>query len=111
MNTTTALLLVVQQQPGAGRTGLVMMIYLVAFIAIMWFLILGPQRRMQKKHQEMVNQIKKGDEVVTEGGIIGTVVHVADDRLTIKTAETTRLVVARNKIGRVVTPESSETKS
>ena len=106
----TALLLVVQQ-PAAGRTGLVMMIYLVAFIAIMWFLILGPQRRMQKKHQEMINQVKKGDDVVTEGGIIGTVVHVADDRLTIKTAESTRLVVLRAKIGRVITPESTETKS
>jgi preprotein translocase subunit YajC len=106
----SALLLAVQQ-PAAGRTGLVMMIYLVAFIAIMWFLILAPQRRVQKKHQEMVNAIKKGDEVITEGGIIGSVVHVAEDRLTIKTAETTRLVIARGKIARVVTQEPAETKS
>lgn len=90
------------QQQAPGRTGTVMMIYLVAFIAIMWFLILGPQRRMQKKHQAMIAAVKKGDEVMSEGGIIGTVVHTADDRLTIKTGENTRIVVARSKIARVI---------
>jgi preprotein translocase subunit YajC len=94
VNTILAVAAVLQAQPQAppGRTGAVMMIYLVAFIAIMWFLILGPQRRMQKK----------GDEVMTEGGIIGTVVHMAEDRLTLKTAENTRIVVARPKIARVL---------
>jgi preprotein translocase subunit YajC len=104
VNTILAVAAVLQAQPQAppGRTGAVMMIYLVAFIAIMWFLILGPQRRMQKKHQAMINAVKKGDEVMTEGGIIGTVVHMAEDRLTLKTAENTRLVVARPKIARVL---------
>ena len=99
-----------QAEPGgsAGRGGMVIMIYTVAFIAIMWFVILAPQRKMQKKHQEMVASLKKGDEVMTEGGIIGTIVHVADDRLTIKTAENTRLVVARGKIVRTMSqPEQS----
>jgi preprotein translocase subunit YajC len=68
----------------------------------MWFVILAPQRKMQKKHQAMVEGLKKGDEIMTEGGIIGTIVHVADDRLTIKTAENTRLVIARAKIVRTL---------
>lgn len=95
---------VVQAQPAApaGRTGTVMLIYLVAFGAIFWFLLLGPQRRVQKKHQEMIGAVKKGDEVMTEGGIIGTVVHAAEDRLTIKTGDSTRVVVARSKIARVI---------
>lgn len=87
--------------PAGGRAGIVMMIYIVAFIAIFWFVVLGPSRKMQKKHQQMVSAIKKGDEIMTEGGILGSVVHVADDRLTIKTAENTRLVIARPKIARV----------
>jgi preprotein translocase subunit YajC len=87
--------------PAGGRAGIIMIIYIVAFIAIFWFVVLGPSRKMQKKHEQMVNEIKKGDEVMTEGGIIGSVVHVADDRLTIKTAENTRLVIARPKIARV----------
>jgi preprotein translocase subunit YajC len=99
-----------QTAPGgsAGRGGMVIMIYTVAFIAIMWFVILAPQRKMQKKHQTMVEGLKKGDEIMTEGGIIGTIVHVADDRLTIKTAENTRLVIARAKIVRTLgQPEQS----
>jgi preprotein translocase subunit YajC len=102
LNTILAVAAVLQAQPpAAGRTGAVMMIYLVAFIAIMWFLILGPQKKMQKKHQAMISAVQKGDEVMTEGGIIGTVVHVTDDRLTVKTGESTRVVVARAKIARV----------
>jgi preprotein translocase subunit YajC len=102
LNTILAVAAVFQaQQPAAGRTGAVMMIYLVAFIAIMWFLILGPQRKMQKKHQAMISAVQKGDEVMTEGGVIGTVVHLTDDRLTVKTGDNTRIVVARAKIARV----------
>jgi len=102
LNTILAVAAVLQAQPpAAGRTGAVMMIYLVAFIGIMWFLILGPQRKMQKKHQEMISAVQKGDEVMTEGGLIGTVVHLTDDRLTVKTGDNTRVIVARAKIARV----------
>jgi len=101
------LLSVAQAAPAqGGRTGLVMMIYLVAFIAIMWFVAIMPQRRMQKRHEEMISAIKKGDEVVTEGGIIGSVIHLTDDRLTIRTGDNTRVVVARGKIARVVGAET-----
>ncbi len=94
-----------QAAPMAGRSMLVLLIYGVFFIGIMWFLILGPQRRIQKKHEELVSGLKKGDEVLTEGGIIGTVLHLTDDRITIKTAENTRLVIARAKVARVMTAE------
>jgi preprotein translocase subunit YajC len=48
---------------------------------------------------------------MTDGGIIGQIVHVAEDRLTIRTAENTRIVVARTKIARVMTAETGETKA
>jgi preprotein translocase subunit YajC len=95
-------------QPAPGMPGIQLLIYAVAFIAIMYFLILRPQRKIQQKHQQMVSQLKRGDEIVTDGGIIGSIVHVNEDRLTIKTAENTRLVVARSKIARVVSGESTE---
>jgi preprotein translocase subunit YajC len=104
-----ALMLAQQAPGGAGRGSIVIMIYTVAFIAIMWFIMIAPQRRMQKKHQAMVAALKRGDEIMTEGGIIGTIVHAAEDRLTIKTGENTRLVVARSKIVRLMT--QSEEKS
>jgi preprotein translocase subunit YajC len=52
-------------------------------------------------HASMVSALKRGDEIMTEGGIIGTVVHIADDRITLKSAES-RIVVSKLKIARVV---------
>jgi preprotein translocase subunit YajC len=95
--------LIQTQAPGPGaRGGLNLMIITIAFIAIMWFIILAPQRKMQKRHQQMIADLKRGDEIMTDGGIIGTIVHLAEDRLTVKTAENTRVVVARSKIARVM---------
>jgi preprotein translocase subunit YajC len=110
MNPITFTLLAQAQpaQPSPGLPGIQLLIYLVAFIAIMYFLILRPQRKIQQKHQQMVSQLKRGDDVITDGGIIGSIVHVADDRITVKTAENTRLVIARAKIARVLSSESVE---
>lgn len=94
-------LAMLQAAPGGGRYGTVMMIYLVAFGLIMWLLIIRPQRKVQERHRAMVDALKKGDEVMTDGGIIGQIVHVADDRVTVKSGDSTRVVVARSKIARV----------
>ena len=98
-----------QAAPGAGsRTMTVMLIYLVSFGMIAYFLLIRPQKKLQQKHQAMMSAIKKGDEVMTEGGIIGTVVHLQDDRITLKSADA-RLVVARVKIARVLNaPDPAE---
>jgi preprotein translocase subunit YajC len=79
----------------------VMLIYLVSFGLIAWFLLIRPQRKMQQRHKTMLDALKRGDEVMTEGGIIGSVVHIQDERVTIKSGEA-RLVVARVKIARVL---------
>jgi preprotein translocase subunit YajC len=99
-NTLNALALL-QQAPGAGRGMTVLLIYVVSFGLIAWFLLIRPQRRMQQQHQTMLQGLKRNDEVMTDGGIIGTIIHIADDRVTIKTAESTKIVVARQKIARV----------
>jgi preprotein translocase subunit YajC len=82
-------------------------IQFIAIIAIFWFLLIRPQRRRAQEHQNLLSQLKKGDEVMTEGGLIGEVVHIKDDRVTLKTAENTRVVVARSKIARVFTETTS----
>ncbi|MBI4540234.1 MAG: preprotein translocase subunit YajC [Gemmatimonadetes bacterium] len=86
-----------------ANAGLVFIIEMIAIFAIFYFLLIRPQRLEQKRHRQMVANLKKGDEVITLGGIIGSVVHVKDDRVTIRTAEDTRLVIERSKIGRVAT--------
>lgn len=94
-----ALALMVPRE-GAGA-GTVMFLQIAAMVAIFYFLLIRPQQKEAKRHREMLAALKKGDEVVTNGGIIGTVVHAAEDRLTIKTGDT-RLVVLRGRVAQVV---------
>ena len=87
--------------PREGASGgMVFLIQMIAIFAIFYFLLIRPQRTAQKRHQEMLGQLKKGDEIITEGGIVGSVVHIADDHITVKTGDT-RIVVLRGKIARV----------
>jgi preprotein translocase subunit YajC len=85
-----------------GNAGMVLLIQFGAIFAILYFLLIRPQRMAVKRHQQVLAALKKGDEVMTEGGLIGEVVHMKDDRVTIRTGENTRVVVARPKIARVL---------
>lgn len=88
--------------PEGGQGSLMPMIIMwTAIIAIFYFLLIRPQRKAQERHQKMVEGLQKGNEVMTEGGIIGQVIHLKEDRVTIKTADDTRVVIARAKIARV----------
>jgi preprotein translocase subunit YajC len=81
-----------------------------AIFAIFYFLLIRPQQKQRKAHEERVRSLKKGDEIVTAGGIVGEVVHITaqgkdgavtmDDRITIKSGET-RLIVERGRIARI----------
>ena len=100
--------------PGAGGAGLSGFVIQVALIfAIFYFLLIRPQQKQRRQHEDALRNLKKGDRVVTTGGIIGEVIHVKeatkdgaavksmDDEITIKSAES-RLVVERGRIGRIV---------
>jgi preprotein translocase subunit YajC len=88
------------QQSGGAIS--VFVLQIAAFIAIFYFILIRPQRQQAKKHAEMLKQVKRGDEIVTSGGIVGEVLHVKDDRLTIKSGES-KLVIERDRIAKVVT--------
>ena len=76
------------------------MMMMFGFIAIFYFIFFRPQRKQQKEHQEMVKNLKRGDRVSTIGGIVGEIVHLSNDIVTIKSGDT-RVEVERSKIGRV----------
>jgi preprotein translocase YajC subunit len=97
-----AILAVLAVPREGGNATLIFMLQMGAIFAIFYFLLIRPQRKEQERHRKMIEQLRKGDEVVTAGGIIGTVVHVQDDRVTVKTAENTRLVVQRGRVAQVV---------
>lgn len=84
-----------------GASMFVFVFQMAAIIAIFYFLIIRPRAQQEKKHKERLTQIQRGDEIVTTGGIVGTVIHVKDDRLTIKSGES-RLVVQRERVADIL---------
>lgn len=86
-----------------GNPTLIFVVQMLAIFGIIYFLLFRPQRKEQERLRLMLAAVKKGDEVVTSGGIIGTVVHAEEDRLTIRTGENTRLTIERARIARVLT--------
>jgi preprotein translocase subunit YajC len=89
------------QSPGGGMT--IFLVQMLAILAIFYFLIIRPKVQQEKKHRQRLEQIRRGDEIVTAGGVIGEVVHLKDDRLTIKSGES-RLIVQRNRVAEVREP-------
>ncbi len=76
------------------------MMMMFGFIAIFYFIFFRPQRKQQKEHEALVRNLKRGDKVSTIGGIVGEIVHLTNDIVTIKSGDT-RIEVERSKIGRV----------
>jgi len=103
--TYSSLVLLMSPREG-GNSTMIFLIQMIAIFAIFYLLLIRPQRKEQQRHQTMVAALKKGEEVVTAGGIIGTVVFAEQDRVTIKTAENTRLVVERGRIAKVVSAKA-----
>ena len=109
-----AFALVAQAPTGGGSTLLPFLFQVVAIFAIFYFVMIRPQQRQRRQHEERLRNLKRGDEVVTSGGIIGKVMQITetvkdgkpsatmDDRITIKSDES-RLVVERGRIARVLT--------
>jgi len=80
---------------------------LVALVAIMYLLLIRPQRQQQRRHNQMIENLKPGDEVITAGGIYGDVTEVQADRVSLEIAEDVEVEVAKRAIASVVPPEES----
>lgn len=90
--------------PGAAG-GFMTFLPLIAIFAVMYFLMIRPQQKRQKEHQAMLNAIKKGDKVLTNGGLVGVVTGGADQpELTVEIAPQVRVKVGRGFIARVIQP-------
>jgi preprotein translocase subunit YajC len=68
----------------SGAGSLMQLAPLILMFAAMYFLLIAPQRKKQKAHEKMMSELKSGDEVVTAGGIYGTITSVRDDRFVIR---------------------------
>lgn len=90
-----------QAATGAATGGFDLMSFLpmIAIFAIFWFLLIRPQQKKMKEQQKMLSELVKGDEVVTNGGIVGRITKTADQYLTIEIASGTEVVVQRAAVG------------
>lgn len=75
----------------------------VLIIIVFYFLLIRPQQQRVKKHREMIDSLRKGDEVVTSGGFIGKVTRIAEEEATVEIAEGVRVKVVKHTIGEVRT--------
>ena len=83
---------------GQAGTGFGVLLFQIALvIGIFYFLIIRPQRRQQEQHRQLLASLQRGDRVVTSGGLVGEVIHIKDDEVTLKTGES-RVVVMRSGI-------------
>lgn len=90
------------QAAGGSGNMLVSLLPFVLIFAIMYFLIIRPQRQRMKKHEEMISAVRRGDTIVTAGGMIGKVIKVLDDKeVQVELAEGVRVRIVRSMISDV----------
>lgn len=83
--------------------------FLLMFV-VLYLLILRPQMKKQKAHQRLIDELEKGDEIVTTGGIHGTVVSLKDDVVVVKIADNVKVDLSRAAVARVKNKETQEAK-
>jgi preprotein translocase subunit YajC len=83
----------------------------VMIIVIFYFVMIGPERKQRKKREAMLAAVKKGDRVVTTGGMFATVAAVNEDSITLQAADDVRLRFSRAAIAQVIEDDAGSAKS
>jgi preprotein translocase subunit YajC len=92
----------------SGSGGGFFFIIIIAFL-LLWLIVVRPQRKRQNQQRAMINELQVGDEVLTAGGIYGTVVRIDEDEVTVEIAPRTEVRVARRAIAGITSePEADE---
>ena len=99
-----------QGDGAAGGNPITAFAPLIIMFVIFYFLLIRPQQKKAKQHKELLSNIKKGDHVLTSGGIYGRVTASADDVMTVEISSGVEIKINRNFISTVVNPEKSPKK-
>jgi preprotein translocase subunit YajC len=96
--------------PDGGGAGSVMtqLLFFAAIFAIFYFLLIRPQQKQKREREAMLRAVKKGDRVVTTGGLHGTVVAINEQTVSLKIADQVRVELDRAALGRIVSPGERE---
>ncbi len=93
------------QNPTIGF--LLMLLQFAPIILIFYFLVLRPQQQKQKQTEKMIKALKKGDRVLTSGGIFGTVIGIDDQKAVLRIADETKVEFAKSAIVQVLADEAA----
>ena len=88
----------------AAPPGWLQFLPIVGMVAIFWFLIIRPQMQRQKQHQAKITAVKKGDQVVTGGGLVGKVLRVDETYADVEIAQGVKVKAVKSTIGDIVPP-------
>jgi preprotein translocase subunit YajC len=96
--------------PGGGQEGgqqnpMSFFIFMAVLFAVFYFILIRPQQKRQKDHRRLLENLKKGDRVITTGGLQGTVVGLSDTVVTVEIADKVKVKVGRNYIAGLMKPE------
>jgi len=94
---------------GGGQGSIYMILFLVLIFALFYFVMIRPQRKRQKEHQQMTEELKRGDRVITIGGIYGQIESISEDSIVIKVESGMTIRMTRNSIAGVRTREKEDT--
>ena len=86
--------------PQGGGMG--MLLFPIILIGVMYFLMIRPQMKRQKEHKAMLDKLNRGDEVITSGGVAGTITDIGDNFVTVEIADNVRVRVQKGAIGNVL---------
>jgi preprotein translocase subunit YajC len=95
-------------QSSGGGSPMSLIFMIIAIFAVMYFLMIRPQQRQKKQHQDMMSQLSKGDKVVTTGGIHGTVAGVKDSLVILKIADNVKVEINRSSVSQIVSSRASK---
>jgi preprotein translocase subunit YajC len=98
--------------PPGGSSGpgamLIQLVPMILIFAIFFFLLIRPQQRERRRREQMLGNLKKGDRVVTSGGLIGTIVGLNEHTVTLKVADTVRVECLRSAVSGLHGPTRAE---
>ncbi|MBL6919987.1 MAG: preprotein translocase subunit YajC [Puniceicoccaceae bacterium] len=90
-------------QGTSGGGGLGQFLPIILLFVGMWFLIIAPQRKRQKAHDKMLSELQTGDEIITSGGVYGTITNVKEDRFVVRIADSTKIELGKGFVSNKVT--------
>jgi preprotein translocase subunit YajC len=99
--------------PDGGAAGFASFIPLVLMFVIFYFLLIRPQQKKSKEHRAMIDNLKKGDRIITSGGLHGRVTGIDQTTLTVEIADKVRVKISRGNVAGIVpsaAPAPAETK-